>query len=89
MAKSRLLYQADQELLGKHLRSGEWVLCTGKLKIYERESKPVVLQVTNEVYDSFLSEGMEDKKRFAGNSVAEVFGRFSKWYFRHGIVFQD
>lgn len=89
MAKSRLIYEAEQELGGKHLRSGEWVMCSGKLKIYDRLKRPVVLSVTNEIYDTFIGEGMEDKKRFTGDSVAEVYGRFSKWYFKHGIIFHD
>ena len=89
MGKSTVIYQADQELIGKHLRSNEWVMYSGNLTIYDRVSKPVVLRVKSEILDSFIGEFMEDKKEFKGDSVSEVYGKFSKWYYKNGIIFQN
>lgn len=89
MGKSTVIYQADQELIGKHLRSNEWVMYSGNLTIYDRVSKPVVLRVKSEILDSFIGEFMEDIKEFNGDSVSEVYGKFSKWYNKNGIIFQN
>lgn len=88
MPKSNITYQAKQEMIGKHLRSNQWVLCTGSLTIYDRKINPIVLRITNEIHDSFIREFMEEKKQFKGNSVSEVFGKLSKWYFKNEIIFQ-
>lgn len=81
MDKSKVIYQAEQELIGKHLRSNEWVMYSGSLTIYDRTSKPVVLKLKSEILDSFIGEFMEDRKDFKGDSVSEVFGKLSKWYY--------
>ncbi len=89
MEKTKIIYQANQELIGKHLRSNEWVMYSGSLTIYDRVSKPVVLKVKSEILDSFIGEFMEDKKEFKGDSISEVYGKFSKWYYKNSIVFQN
>lgn len=89
MEKTKITYQANQELLGKHLQSNEWVMYSGSLTIYDRVTKPVVLRVKSEIYDSFIGEFMEDRKDFKGDSVSEVFGKLSKWYYKNGIIFQN
>lgn len=89
MEKTKIIYQAEQELIGKHLRSNEWVMYSGVLIIYDKVSKPVVLRVKSEIFDSFIGEFMEDKKEFKGNSVSEVYGKLSKWYYKNGIIFQS
>ena len=89
MEKTKIIYQAEQELIGKHLRSNEWVMYSGTLTIYERVSKPVVLRVRSEILDSFIGEFMEDKKEFKGSSISEVYGKLSKWYYKNGIIFQN
>lgn len=89
MKKSSIIYQAKQELIGKHLRSNEWVMYSGKLIIYDRQLNPIVLKLKSEIYDSFLREFMDDKKEFKGGSVSEVYGKLAKWYYRNGIIFQN
>jgi hypothetical protein len=89
MAKSRLIYQADQEVVGKHFRSDEYVWYSGQLKIYDRKTYPVVLNLKSEIADSFLSMGMDEKIEFKGGSVSEVFGKLSKWYYQRGILFRN
>ena len=89
MPKSRIIYQADQEVVGKHLRSNEYILYSGKLKIYDRKTYPVVLSLKSEISDSFLSIGMDEKIEFKGNSVSDVFGKLSKWYYQRGIILQN
>jgi len=88
MPNAKILYQANQEVTGKHVRSGEWVMYSGKLTIYVRKINPVVLKLKSEILDSFIGEFMEEKKEFKGNSVSEVFGKMSKWYLKYGIIFQ-
>jgi hypothetical protein len=62
---------------------------SGKLTIYNRKINPIVLKLKSEIYDSFIGEFMDDKKEFKGNSVSDVFGKLSKWYFQNGIIFQN
>jgi len=89
MPKSSIIYQADQEVIGKHIRSKEWVLYSGKLTIYDRKLNPIVLKLTSEVCDIFIGEFMEDSKEFKGDSVSEVYGKMAKWYYNNGIIFQN
>ena len=89
MPKSIIIYQADQEVIGKHLRSKQWIMYSGKLTIYNRKTNPIVLKLKSEIYDSFIGEFMDKNKEFKGNSVSDVFGKLSKWYFQNGIIFQN
>ena len=49
MPKSIIIYQADQEVIGKHLRSKEWIMYSGKLTIYNRKTNPIVLKLKSEI----------------------------------------
>lgn len=89
MPKSLVVYQADQEVIGKHLRSKQWIMYSGKLTIYNRKTNPIVLKLKSEIYDSFIGEFMDDNKEFKGNSVSDVFGKLSIWYSQNGILFQN
>lgn len=89
MTKPTIIYQANQEVVGKHIRSNEWIMYTGKLTIYDRKVNPIVLQLESEISDTFIGEFMEDKKEFKGNSISDVYGKMSKWYYRNGIIFQN
>ena len=88
MPKTSIIYHADQDIRGKHLRSKLWVLYTGKLTVYERKSNPVVLKLKSDIYDSFMREFMDEKKEFKGESVSEVYGKLAKWFYKSGIIFQ-
>jgi len=70
MVKSTIIYQADQEVIGKHLRSKEWVMYSGKLTIYDRKTNPIVLKLKSEIIDSFIGELMEEKKEIKGKSLS-------------------
>ena len=89
MPKSVIIYQADQEVIGKHLRSKEWIMYSGKLTIYDRKTNPVILRLKSEIYDTFIGEFMEEKKELKGNSVSDVYGKLAKWYYKNGIIFQN
>jgi hypothetical protein len=89
MRKSTIIYQADQEVIGKHLRSKEWVMYSGKLTIYDRKTNPIVLKLKSEIDDTFIGEFMEVKKEFKGDSVSDVYGKVAKWYNKNGIIFQN
>ncbi len=89
MPTTKIIYQANQEIIGKHLQSKEWVMYTGKLTIYDRKINPVILKLKSEIYDTFIGEFMEAKKEFKGNTVSDVFGKVAKWYFKNGIIFQN
>lgn len=66
MPKTKIIYQANQEVIGKHVQSNEWVMYSGKLTIYDRKTNPVVLKSRSEIYDTFIGEFMEDKKDLKG-----------------------
>jgi hypothetical protein len=89
MPKATIIYQADQEVIGKHLRSNEWVMYSGKLTIYDRKTNPIVLRLKSEIFDTFIGDFMEVKKEFKGDSVSDVYGKMSKWYYKNGIIFQN
>lgn len=89
MPRINIIYQSNEEVIGKHLRSKEWILYTGKLTIYDRKTNPIVLKLKSEIVDSFIREFMEEKKEFTGNSFSEVFGKVAKWYQKNGIIFQN
>ncbi len=89
MPKSKIIYQANQEVIGKHLQSNEWIMYSGKLTIYDRKTNPIILKLQSEIYDTFIGEFMEEKKEFKRNSVSNVFGKVAKWYLKNGIIFQN
>ena len=89
MRKSKIVYQANQDVIGKHLKSKEWVMYSGTLTIYDRKTNPIILRLNSEIYDYFIGVSMEEKKVFKGESVSEVFGKVAKWYLKNGIVFQN
>lgn len=89
MPKSTIIYQAEQEVVGKHLRSNEWIMYSGNLTIYDRKTNPIVLKLKSEIYDSFIEEGLDEKKEFKGNSVSDVYGKLANWYYKNGIIFQN
>jgi hypothetical protein len=89
MPKTTIIYQADQEVIGKHLRSNEWIMYSGKLTIYDRKTNPIVIKLKSEIYDTFIGEFMDEKKEFKGDSVSDVYGKLAKWYYKNGIIFQN
>jgi len=89
MTRGKIIYQSKEDILGKHLRSGEWIYYTGELIIYDRKTYPIVLNLTRETYDSFIGGLMEEKKQIKGKSLSEVFGKVAKWYLNQGIIFQN
>lgn len=70
MPKYEIIYQADQEVTGKHLQSKQWIMYSGKLTIFDRKTNPIVLKLQSEIYDTFIGEFMEKKKEFKGDSVS-------------------
>jgi hypothetical protein len=89
MAKGKILYQARQEIFGKHLRAKEWIKYSGKLTVYDKKTNPVSLKIKNEIADSFLAEIMDDDKEFKGSSVTEVYAKLSKWLYLREVIFQN
>jgi predicted RNA-binding protein len=89
MLRDKILYQAKQEIFGKHLRAKEWIKYSGKLTVYERDSNSVILIIKSEIADTFLAEIMDDEKEFKGNSVTEVYAKLSKWLNQREIIFQN
>jgi len=88
MPKSTIIYQAHQEVVGKHIKSKQWVMYTGTLTIYDRKTNPIVLRLNCEFLGSFIGESMEEKRVFKGTSISDIYGKVSKWYYKNGILFQ-
>ncbi|MEN8122480.1 MAG: hypothetical protein ABFS35_19205 [Bacteroidota bacterium] len=70
-------------------RSGEYISYTGKLNVYERKTKPVVLDLKPDYIDPFLPEILHSNKSSSGNSVTEVYAELSKWFLRFDCTFQN
>ncbi len=89
MPKSIIIYQAKQEIFGKHLRAKVWIQYFGRLTVYNRKTNPVILKIKSEIADSFLAEIMDDDKEFNGSSVTEVYAKLSKWLYQREVIFQN
>ncbi len=89
MPKPTIIYQAKQEVFGKHLRAKEWIEYSGILTVYSRKTNPVILKIKSEISDSFLAEIMDDYKEFKGNSVTEVYAKLSRWFYLREVIFQN
>jgi hypothetical protein len=89
MTRTKIIYRSKEEILGKHLRSGEWIYYTGNLTIYDRKTCPIVLKLKSEIIDSFIGAFMEEKKEIKGKSLSEVFGKVAKWLYNRGVIFQN
>lgn len=89
MSKAIIIYQSNEEVFGKHSRSNEWVMYSGKLTIYDRKTNPIVLKLKSEIHDIFIGEFMEERKEFKGDSLSNVYGKIAKWYLKNGILFQN
>jgi hypothetical protein len=89
MSKAKIIYRSKEEILGKHLKSGEWIYYTGELTIYDRKNNPIVLKLKSEIIDSFIREFMEKKKEIKGKSLSEVFGKVAKWLNNQGVIFRN
>jgi len=89
MTRTKIIYHSKEEILGKHLRSGEWIYYTGDLTIYDRKTCPIVLKLKSEIIDSFIGGLMEEKKEIKGKSLSEVFGKVAKWLNNRGVIFQN
>ena len=87
MPNSTKLFQSKEKIIGKHLKSNEWIMYIGLLMIYDRTSKPVILKIKSEIYDSFLSTEMDDMKEFKGDTISEVYQKLSSWFRRKGVIF--
>ena len=86
---AKIIYHSKEEILGKHLRSGEWIYYRGELTIYDRETYPIVLKLKSEITDSFIGAFMEERKEIKGKSLSEVFGKVAKWLNNRGVIFQS
>ncbi len=89
MTKSSIIYQAKQEIFGKHIRAKEWIQYAGKLSVYRRKTNPVILKIKSEIADTFLAEIMDDDKEFKGSSITEVYAKLSKWLLQREVIFQN
>jgi len=89
MTKAKIIYRSKEEILGKHLKSREWIYYTGELTIHDRKNFPIVLKLKSEIIDSFIGEFMEKKKEIKGKSLSEVFGKVAKWLNNQGVIFQN
>jgi hypothetical protein len=86
---TKIIYHSKEEILGKHLRSGEWIYYRGELTIYDRKTYPIVLKLKSEIVDSFIGAVMEERKEIKGKSLSEVFGKVAKWLNNRGVIFQN
>jgi hypothetical protein len=89
MSKAKIIYRSKEEILGKLLKSGEWIYYTGELTIYDRKNNPIVLKLKSEIIDSFIREFMEKKKEIKGKSLSEMFGKVAKWLNNQGVIFRN
>ena len=89
MAKSKIIFQSEEEVTGRFRRTGEYIHYAGKLTVYDRKTKPVILDLKC-IYNNFiLEEIMNSEISFTGDSISQVYAKLSKWYLKFEIVFQN
>ena len=89
MPRARLIYEEEEYLSGYYAMAKEWVGYTGKLSISESKTAPVKLKLSMEYVSVGLDMVMPQKKTITGKSVAEVYGKLSKWYLSYNILFKN
>lgn len=88
MPKAKVVYEEEEYLSGYYPRAKEWVGYTGKLQISARKTTPVRLKLSKEYLPIGLDLVMPEEKTITGKSVAEVYGKLSKWYLSFDIFFK-
>ena len=89
MPSENIIFKEDQVLLGKHLKSNEWICYTGNLTIYNRKKDPIILIVRKDTDEEYIGYGMDEEKSIKGKTVGEVFAKFSRFFIRHGVILQN
>ncbi len=89
MVKAKLIFQSKEEVTGRFTRTGEYIHYEGKLSVYARKTKPVILELKC-IYNNYVLEDiMDSEKSFSGDSISQVYAKLSKWYWKYEIVFQN
>jgi len=87
MGKTKIIYTSHETVIGMHLPTNEGVSYSGDLVVYDRKTNPVVIQLNgSNLNDSYVTHMMEVSKEFKGDSLSSVYGKISKWLYKHGIV---
>jgi hypothetical protein len=87
MGKTKIIYPSHEEVIGRHLPTNEGVSYSGDLVVYDRKTNPVVIQLNgSSTNDSYVTHMMEVSKEFKGDSLSAIYGKISKWLYKHGIV---
>jgi len=68
-------------------RAKEYVGYKGFLTIINSKKKPVKLELTSSIIDSYLDALMERNISFSGNSISEVYGKMFKYFNKYGMIF--
>ncbi len=87
MAKIVKIFESKEEIVGKHLRSNEWIMYSGRLIVYDRPGKSVLLVIKSQIYDSFISMEMDESKEFTGDNITQVYQKLASWFNRKGVKF--
>jgi len=89
MAKAKILFQSKEEVHGRFQQTGEYISYSGMLTVYERKTKPILLNLKC-IYNNFiLEEVMDSEISFTGDSITQVYAKLSKWYLRFDCTFQN
>ncbi len=89
MAKAKLLFQSEEDVFGRFQKTGEYIHYGGKLSVYDRKTKPVILELKCLYNDFVLAEIMDSEIVFSGDSISQVYAKLSKWYLKYDITFQN
>ena len=87
MAKVVKIFESKEDIVGKHLRSNEWIMYSGKLTVYDRPTKSVILVIKSEISDCFISMEMDEFKEFTGDNITQVYQKLVSWFNRKEVKF--
>jgi hypothetical protein len=86
MEKIKVVYQSKEEIYGYFPKGNDSLTYAGVLTVSDKAGKNMVTLDLTIKRHLYIME-LPDKKIFNGESVTQVYGKLSKWFYSYGIVF--
>ena len=84
MARSHMVFESNEHILGFHPKAKDWVEYTGVLKVRDSGEKPVSLEMTFVPPHPFMFE-MPEKHSIRAKSVTDAYAKVVKFFRKFDI----
>ena len=88
MARSRMIFESNEHILGFHPKAKDWVEYTGVLKVRDSGKKPVSLEMTFMPPHPFVFN-MPEKRSIRAKSITDAYTKVAKFFRSFGIVLRN